>query len=55
LSRAVKDDDKRSSIKEARNWPHKKKDKPPGAPKLRKANGTEIERARTIKATSMAA
>jgi len=55
LSRAVKDDDKRSSIKEARNWPHKKKDKPPGAPKLRKANGTEIERARTIKATTMAA
>lgn len=55
LSRAVKDDYKRSSVKKARNWAHKKKDKPPGAPKLRKANGTEIERAKRIKAIKTAA
>jgi len=55
LSQAVKDDYKRSSTKKARNWPHKKKEKPPGAPKLRKANSTEVKKAQTIKATKMAA
>lgn len=55
LSRAVKDDYKRSSEKKARNWPHKKREKPPGAPQLRKANDTEIKQAQTIKATIMAA
>jgi len=55
LSRAVKDDYKRSRAKKARNWPHKKKEKPPGAPKLRKANSTEVKKAQTIKDTKMAA
>ncbi len=55
LSRALKDDYRRNSVKKARHWPHKKKEKPPGAPKLRKANDTEVKKAQTIKATQMAA
>jgi len=55
LSRAVKDGYKRSSVKKARKWPHKKKDKQPGAPKIRKANATEVMRVKRIKARKTAA
>jgi len=55
LSRAVKDDYERSSAKTARNWPHKKKQKSPGAPELRRANGTEIKKAKRIRLTKLAA
>lgn len=55
LSRAVKDDYKRTGEKKARDWPHKKKEKPPGAPELRKADELEIKQAQEIKDTKMAA
>jgi len=55
LSRAVKDNYNRSSEKKARYWPHKKREKPPGAPKLRKANEAEVKMAQEIKDTKMAA
>lgn len=55
LSRAIKDSYRRSSSKQARNWPHKKREKPPGAPKLREATSSEIQQAQEIKATQMVA
>ena len=55
LCRAVKDAYARRSQKRARNWPHKKREKPPGAPKLRKANETEVRKAKEIRDTRMAA
>lgn len=55
LSRAVKDSYKRRGEKKARNWPHKKKQKPPGAPKIHKASEKEIENAQQIRARRMAA
>lgn len=55
LSRAVKDQYKRRSAKKARNWPHKKKEDPPGAPKFRKANETEVKKAQEITDTREAA
>lgn len=42
LVNAVKDKYKRQSSKKARDWPHKKKESPPGAPKIRPANPDEI-------------
>ena len=55
LSRAIKDSYKRRSQKKARNWPDKKKEKPPGAPKIRKASEEEIKKAQQITARKMAA
>jgi len=55
LTRAVKDEYQRSGPKKARNWPHKKKENPPGAPKSRKANETEIKKAQEIKDAKIAA
>ena len=55
LRRALKDEYKRRSSKQARDWPHKKREQPPGAPKLRKANETEVKRAKKIKAAREAA
>ena len=55
LSRAVKDRYRRRSGKQARDWPHKKKEKSAGAPKCRKANQTEINAAQRIKAKKKAA
>lgn len=45
LRRAVKDSYVRHGSKAARSWPHKKKDHPPGLPKLREASPTEKRRA----------
>lgn len=45
LSRALKDDYDRAGSKTARNWPHKKKDKPPSPPKIRTANHQERQAA----------
>jgi Transposase DDE domain len=42
LVNAVKDTYKRRSSKKARDWPHKKKESPPGAPKIRPAKPGEI-------------
>lgn len=41
LQSALGDDYVRRSSKRARNWPHKKKDRPPGPPKLRKLTKRE--------------
>jgi hypothetical protein len=37
LGAARKDEYTRKSSKQARNWPHKKKESPPGAPQIREA------------------
>ncbi len=42
FSKCVKDRYTRKSSKKARNWPHKKKESPPGCPKIRNANKTEL-------------
>ena len=42
LIHALKDDYRRNSSKQARNWPHKKNESPPGAPKIRPAKPNEI-------------
>ena len=42
LADAVKDSYKRRGSKKARDWPHKKKESPPGAPKIRPAKPDEI-------------
>lgn len=42
LAQAVKDTYSRSSSKKARDWAHKKKESPPGAPKIRPATAEEI-------------
>ena len=44
---AVKDTYKRRSTKKARDWPDKKKESPPGAPKIRPATPDEIACAET--------
>jgi hypothetical protein len=45
LGWAVKDDYERRRTKQARDWPHKKKEKPPGEPKIQSATA---EQRRTI-------
>lgn len=55
LAGAVKDDYKRAGSKKARNWPHKKKDKPPGEPNVRDAIGAEVALAKAIRETKAAA
>lgn len=42
LGRFLKDGYHRQASKKARNWPHKKNDQPPGAPKIRAATSDEI-------------
>jgi hypothetical protein len=45
LAEARKDRyERRRSIKEARNYPRKKKEKPPGPPKIRPATPTEVKK-----------
>ena len=46
LARALKDKYQRRSPKKARDWPHKKKNSPPGPPKIRTAKPNEIARAK---------
>lgn len=55
LSRAIKDSYHRTSRKQARNWPHKKREKPPGAPQLRDATISEVKYAQRFKAANRAA
>jgi hypothetical protein len=55
LAGAVKDGYKRAGPKKARNWPHKKKDKPPGEPKLRDATDAEVALAKEIRDKKAAA
>jgi len=42
LIHALKDDYRRNGPKQARDWPHKKNEPPPGAPKIRPAKPNEI-------------
>jgi hypothetical protein len=42
LEKAVQDNYQRTASKKARHWPHKKKEKPPGSPRARKATKAEI-------------
>jgi len=55
LAGAVQDHYVRSRPKAARNWPHKKNDRPPGAPKIRSANAKEIQRAKQLSENAVAA
>jgi IS4 transposase len=55
LRQAVKDTYKRTSAKKARNWPSKKKNKPPGPPRIRKATAAEVKRAEKVKSRKTAA
>jgi len=50
LGRAVKDEYVRRGVKKARDWPHKKKEKPPGAPKIPLATAGQRRAAKRVKA-----
>ena len=49
LARAVKDGYTRRGKKAARNWPHKKREQPPGAPKIRMATRAEVRLAQALR------
>jgi hypothetical protein len=54
LSQAVKDAYVRSGAKKARDWPHKKTEKPPGAPKIQSAAAEQRQAAKRVKAKQAA-
>lgn len=49
LAEAVQDAYERRGRKQARNWPHKKQERPPGHPKIRPATRQEVCRAKKVK------
>lgn len=49
LASAVKDTYERKGSKKAHAWPHKKKEKPPGAPKIRLAAAAEVNKAQRLR------
>jgi hypothetical protein len=55
LTTAVKDAYARKSIKTARDWPHKKTERPPGPPKTRAAKPRQVLRAKQLLQTNIAA
>lgn len=55
LAKAVKDGYVRKSAKAARNWAHKKNERPAGAPKIRPATAKEIQKAQQFIETRSAA
>ncbi len=55
LAQSLKDSYVRTRPKKARNWPHKKKEKPPGAPNIRLAKPEEIHDAQTLDIQNVAA
>ena len=55
LRAAVKDKYQRHGSKKARHWPHKKTEKPPGAPKIRVANELEVQQAQELRRRKTAA
>jgi hypothetical protein len=55
LARDLKDDYRRTRSKTARDWPHKKKDKPPGPPRIRTANLHEQQAAQGFREKQNAA
>jgi hypothetical protein len=54
LARATQDSYVRHGSKKARDWPHKKKEKPPGNPKIQSANAAQLRAAKRIKAKQAA-
>lgn len=48
LGDAVKDGYERHGSKKAHDWPHKKKEKPPGSPKIQSATAAEIKKAKRL-------
>jgi len=55
LAGCVKDEYKRKGPKKARNWPHKKRETPPGEPEIRKANEKELAKIEELKRKTNAA
>jgi hypothetical protein len=55
LAAAVQDGYQRLRSKKARDWPHKKRAKPPGAPKIREATAQEVKKAKRVRAKQEAA
>jgi Transposase DDE domain len=49
LAAAVQDGYARHRPKRARDWPHKKREKPPGAPEVREATAQEVGRAQRLR------
>jgi hypothetical protein len=54
LSGAVKDAYVRRGAKKARDWPHKKREKPPGEPKIQSATSEQRRAAKRVKAKQAA-
>ena len=55
LAQAIKDSYERAGSKTARNWPHKKKEKPPGVPKIEVASPGQVKRAKRFAEAKKAA
>jgi hypothetical protein len=55
LGRAVKDGYVRRTTKSARNWPHKKNDRPPGPPKIQSATPEQVQHAQQLRDKTMVA
>lgn len=55
LACAVKDGYQRQGSKKARDWPHKKKEKPPGSPKIALADAWQKQAASKVKSKQAAA
>jgi len=54
LSRAVKDRYHRRGPKAARDWPRRKNERPPGAPRIRMAKKSEVRKAQQLRAKEAA-
>jgi len=54
LRRAVQDSYHRTGPKTARDWPRKKKERPPGVPQIRMAKKREIRQAQAFRAAEAA-
>ena len=55
MGRALKDDYERSGVKKARDWPHKKTEKPPGQPKIQSATAEQRRESKRLNAKRSAA
>jgi len=55
LGEAQKDGYPRKGSKKARDWPHKKREKPPGEPKVRVATAAEVRKAKRLRSKMEAA
>jgi hypothetical protein len=55
LAKAARDDYRRTRPRKARHWPHKKREKPPGEPKIKTATRAEIRQAHQVKRQRVAA